>query len=55
MKKTLKQRIAEVTREKIDIAPYDSKWPDLFKKEKKYLFIKQLSLDILTLIFAPAC
>ncbi len=45
MKKTLKQRIAEVTREKIDIVPYNSKWPDLFKKEKKYL-LNKLPRDI---------
>ena len=37
MNKSLKQRIAKVVKEKVEIVPYDKNWPTMFKKEKNYL------------------
>lgn len=35
--KTLKQRVAELVKEQIDIVPYDPNWPKLFNEEKSFL------------------
>ena len=37
MKKSLEQRIAEVTREDVAIVPYDPEWPRMFKDEADHL------------------
>ena len=35
---TFEDKIKRVTAEKIEITPYNSKWPDLFEQEKAHLF-----------------
>jgi GrpB-like predicted nucleotidyltransferase (UPF0157 family) len=34
---SLEQRIRRVTQEDVAIAPYDSRWPELFRREKEHL------------------
>jgi GrpB-like predicted nucleotidyltransferase (UPF0157 family) len=34
---TLEQRIQRVTREEVAIVPYDSRWPELFRRERDHL------------------
>lgn len=35
---TVEQRVQRVLKEQITIVPYDSRWPELFRKEKEHLF-----------------
>lgn len=37
MKKSLKQRVAELVREEISIVPYNPRWPKMFEKEAAFL------------------
>lgn len=37
MNETLKQRVRRAVREKVEIVPYDPRWPDLFLRERAHL------------------
>ena len=34
---TLKEKIARVTKEEVDVVPYDPNWPRFFEEEKQHL------------------